>query len=86
MTEEFRAADLAALLGREVLDAEDAAAFLGIKRQSLESASLRKRIPFVHYGAKKWYTRADLLDYHAKRGRGRDSRLDEIEPIEVSHR
>lgn len=75
---QFRAADLAALLKREVFDAEDAAAFLHIARNSIEYACHRGRIPFVQYGAKKLFTRRDLMDYHSKRGRGRDSQLEDV--------
>lgn len=73
----FRAEDLAALLSKDILDAEDAAEFLGIARNSIEYAAYRRRIPYVQYGAKKLFTRADLMDYASKRGRGRDSQLDE---------
>jgi hypothetical protein len=74
---EFRAVDLAALLGKEVYDAEDAARFLGIARNSIEYAAYRKRIPYVQYGAKKLFTRADLMDYATNRGRGRESALED---------
>lgn len=74
---EFRAADLAALLGREVYDAEDAARFLGIARNSIEYATYRRRIPYVQYGAKKLFARADLMDYASNRGRGRESSLED---------
>lgn len=80
---EFRAADLAKLLGVEVFDRQDAARFLGIDPGSLEYASYRGRIKFVQYGSKKWYTRADLLDYARARGRGRESQLKDVEPIVV---
>lgn len=66
---------LAELLSRDILDAEDAAAFLGIARNSLEYAAMRSRISYVQYGSKKLFTRADLLDYQRRRGRGRNSRL-----------
>ena len=71
----FTAEDLAELLSRDILDAEDAAAFLGIARNSLEYAAQRSRIAYVQYGAKKLFTRADLLDDQRRRGRGRTSRL-----------
>ena len=74
---EFRAPDLAALLGKEVYDAEDAARFLGIARNSIEYAAYRKRIPHVQYGAKKMFAKADLLDYASNRGRGRESTLED---------
>lgn len=74
---EFRAEDLAKLLSSDILDVEDAAAFLGIARNSIEYAAYRQRIPYVQYGAKKLFTKDDLRDYASKRGRGRDSQLDE---------
>jgi hypothetical protein len=80
---DFRATDLARLLGSEVLDADDAAQLLGIERGSLEYAAYRKRIAYVQYGAKKLFARADLLDYRAKSGRGRESQLQPVEPIVV---
>ena len=80
---EFRAEDLAAMLSKDVFDADDAAAMLGIERGSLEYATYRKRIPYVQYGSKKLFTRADLMDYRARSGRGRESRLEPVEPIVV---
>lgn len=74
---QFRAADLAALLSKEVCDAEDAAHFLGIARNSLEYACYRKRLAYVQYGAKKLFCRLDLMDYASKRGRGRESQLED---------
>lgn len=79
---EFRAAELAELLSKEILDAPDAARFLGIARNSIEYAAYRHRIPYVQYGAKKLFTKADLLDYSRNRGRGRDSKLEEA-PVHV---
>jgi hypothetical protein len=79
---EFRAPDLAALLGKEVYDAEDAARFLDIARNSIEYAAYRKRIPYVQYGAKKLFTRIDLIEYASNRGRGRESNL-EVSPVYV---
>lgn len=76
MTEELRAEALAELLSTEILDADDAARFLGIARNSIEYAAYRHRIPYVQYGAKKLFTREDLLDYNRNRGRGRESRLE----------
>jgi hypothetical protein len=61
----------------------DAAVFLGLAKNSIEYAAYRKRIPFVQYGAKKLFTRADLMDYARNRGRGRDSRLEAVEPLVV---
>jgi len=75
--DEFRAEDLANLLSRDIFDAEDAARFLGIARNSIEYAAYRKRIPYVQYGAKKLFTRTDLVEYMRNRGRGRDSRLED---------
>lgn len=75
VTEELTARSLAQLLSRDILDADDAAAFLGIARNSLEYAAMRSRIAYVQYGSKKLFTRADLLDYQRRRGRGRNSRL-----------
>lgn len=79
----MRASELADLLGKDIFDAEDAARFLGIDRNSLEYAAHRKRIRYVHYGAKKWFARTDLLDYARNRGRGRESKLETVEPIIV---
>jgi len=79
----LRAAQLAELLTTEVFDAEDAAKFLGLARNSIEYAAYRKRIPFVQYGAKKLFCRADLLDYASNRGRGRDSKLENVDSIVV---
>ena len=81
-TQAFRAEDLAQLLSKEILDAEDAAKFLGIARNSIEYAAYRHRIPYVQYGAKKLFTRADLMEYNSNRGRGRDSRLEDA-PVHV---
>jgi hypothetical protein len=84
MTDEpFRAAQLAELLATEILDAEDAAKFLGLARNSIEYAAYWKRIPYVQYGAKKLFCRADLLDYASNRGRGRDSKLEDVREIVV---
>jgi hypothetical protein len=80
---DFRAQDLADLLAKEIFDAEDAARFLGIERNSIEYAAYRKRIPYVQYGAKKLFTRADLMDYATNRGRGRDSKLQEAQVLVV---
>lgn len=80
---EFRAEDLANLLSRDIFDAEDAARFLGIARNSVEYAAYRKRIPFVQYGAKKLFTRSDLMDYASNRGRGRDSKLEDATGYKV---
>lgn len=80
---EFRAPELADLLSKEIFDASDAARFLGIERNSIEYAAYRKRIPFVQYGAKKLFTRADLMDYAANRGRGRDSKLQDAVALVV---
>lgn len=79
---EFRASDLATLLTKDILDAEDAARFLGIARNSIEYATYRHRIPYVQYGAKKLFTKADLLDYARNRGRGRESKLEDA-PVYV---
>ena len=76
-TPAMRSEDLAKLLSRDIFDAEDAAKFLGIARNSIEYAAYRKRIPYVQYGAKKLFTRADLMDYASMRGRGRDSKLED---------
>jgi hypothetical protein len=78
-----RAADLAELLFNEVMDVEDAARYLGIARNSMEYAAYRKRVPFVHYAAKKLFTRADLDDYALSRGRGRRSELQTVDPFVV---
>lgn len=82
----LRAKDLAEMLATEVLDAADAARFLGIARNSIEYAAYRHRIPYVQYGAKKLFTRADLEDYAMNRGRGRESRLGAVEPTIVLRR
>ena len=82
-TNPLTAEDLAKLLSHEVFDADDAAELLGIERGSLEYAAYRKRIKYVQYGAKKLFTRADLMEYKSLAGRGRDSRLQPVEPIIV---
>ena len=79
----LRAEDLATLLSKDIFDADDAAQFLGIARNSIEYAAYRRRIPYVQYGAKKLFTRADLMDYAANRGRGRDSRLEDAKSFVV---
>lgn len=79
----LRAADLAELLSTEVMNPEDAATYLGLARNSIEYAAYRKRIPYVHYGAHKLFTKADLDDYARNRGRGRQSGLQPVEPIRV---
>ena len=83
MATEFRAADLADLLSSQIFDAEDAAEFLGLARNSIEYAAYRRRIPYVQYGAKKLFTRQDLVDYRDKRGRGRESKLEDAPRILV---
>jgi Helix-turn-helix domain len=75
--DDITAAELADLLSHEIFDADDAARFLGLARNSIEYAAYRKRIAYVQYGAKKLFTRKDLLEYASKRGRGRDSKLEE---------
>lgn len=80
----FGAAELAELLETKIFDAEGAARFLGLARNSIEYAAYRKRIPFVHYGAKKLFTRHDLMEYASKRGRGRDSKLEDVSAVRVS--
>lgn len=82
-TPDFRASDLADLLAKEIFDAEDAARFLGIERNSIEYAAYRKRIPYVQYGAKKLFTRSDLMDYATHRGRGRSSGLQDATVLVV---
>lgn len=79
----FRAADLAKLLSDQIMDAEDAARFLGLARNSVEYAAYRRRIPYVQYGAKKLFTRDDLTDYASNRGRGRDSKLQDAPVLVV---
>ena len=81
--ETMTAKDLGDVLSTYILDADDAAHVLGIERGSLEYASYRKRIPYVQYGAKKLFTRADLAEYRSKSGRGRESELEQVEPIVV---
>jgi hypothetical protein len=75
--EPFGAQQLAELLMREVFDTEDAAGFLELTPNAVAYAAYRRRIPYVQYGSKKLFTRADLRDYASMRGRGRDSRLTE---------
>jgi hypothetical protein len=82
----FRALDLAKLLSTEIMDTADAAAFLGLAKGSIEYAAYRGRIAFVQYGAKKLFTRQDLMDYAANRGRGRESRLETVEPEVVTRK
>lgn len=81
--EPLRAKDLADLLTAEILDADDAAKFLGIARNSIEYAAYRHRIPYVQYGKKKLFTKADLLDYARNRGRGRESKLEDAAVYKV---
>lgn len=82
----FRAVDLAKLLSTEVMDTADAASFLGIAKASLEYAAYRGRIAFVRYGNKKLFTRQDLTDYANNRGRGKESRLETVEPEIVTRK
>jgi hypothetical protein len=82
--QDIRAKELAELLETQVFDPEGAARFLGLARNSIEYAAYRKRIPFVQFGAKKLFTRADLMDYAANRGRGRESRLEAVAPYVVN--
>lgn len=81
--ETFRAEDLAKQLSNDIFDAEDAARLLGIARNSIEYAAYRRRIPYVQYGAKKLFTRADLMDYASNRGRGRESKLQDAKVFVV---
>lgn len=76
-TKPLTAEGLADLLSKEIFDATSAAKFLGIARNSIEYAAYRRRTPYVSYGAKKLFTRHDLLNYAANRGRGRDSKLED---------
>lgn len=71
----LRAPDLAALLGTEIMDSEDAAEFLGIRQNSLDYAMYRGRISYVQYGPRRMLTKQDLIDYKQKRDRGRRSSL-----------
>jgi hypothetical protein len=80
-----RAKDIAAFLEGQVYDAEQAAAYLGIARNSIEYACYRGRIPFVGWQGKKLFARADLDDYAADRGTGRGSHLRTVKPIQVGH-
>lgn len=73
--ERMDAAEWAEVFGRFVLDAQDAANYLGVERNSIEYAAYRGRIRYVHYGAKKLFAKADLDAYRDLRGRGRESRL-----------
>lgn len=68
------------LRAREVMDIEEAATYLGLKRASLEAACQRQRIGFVQYGAKKWFTRVDCDAYREAAARGRNTRLTRVEP------
>lgn len=79
----FTAAELAYLLSTEVFDAEQAAEYLGIARNSIEYAAYRKRIAYVAWAGKKLFVRADLDAYVAQRGKGRGSHLRGVEPIAV---
>jgi excisionase family DNA binding protein len=60
---------------REIMDVEDAATYLGIKKVSLEAAAMRGRIGYVQIGYKKLFTKADCDDYLAKTAKGRFSQL-----------
>lgn len=79
----MKAKELAKLLGSDIFDAEDAAEFLGIDRQSLETACIRHRIRYVQYGSKKFFARGDLKDYARNRGHAHNSNLVDVEPIVV---
>lgn len=79
----LRATDLAALLSTQIFDPEDAARYLGIARNSVEYAAYRHRLPYVQYGAKKLFTKADLDDYRLLRGKGRESKLETVESVTV---
>jgi hypothetical protein len=82
----FRAADLAALLRTAIFDAEDAAAFLGIRTESLAQALYRRRIACVRYGAgrdQRFFARGDLEDYAYARGPGASSDVTTAKVLEV---
>lgn len=72
---DLRAEALADLLGDAIMDAEDAAAFLEIEKNSVDYAMFRGRLPYVQYGSRRLIARGDLEEYKRKRGRGRDSQL-----------
>ena len=82
---ELRAADLGRLLSTVVFDVDGAARYLSVARNSVEYAAYRKRIPFVQMHGKKLFCKADLDDYIANRGRGRDSKLHDVQPVRVEH-
>jgi hypothetical protein len=73
---ELTAEGLAALLQQEIYDLEDGAARIGLKPNGLEYAAYRGRIPYVQYGDKKLFTQHDLMQYHDRRGRGSQSKLE----------
>ncbi len=81
----LRAADLGKLLSTVVFDVDGAARYLSVARNSVEYAAYRKRIPFVQMHGKKLFCKADLDDYIANRGRGRDSKLHDVQPVRVEH-
>ncbi len=65
---------------REIMDLDDAATYLGLKKVSLEGAATRRRIGYVQVGSKKLFTKDDLDDYADRSDRGRFSELTHVEP------
>jgi hypothetical protein len=84
MAEPVRAADLAAMLGRDIFDLDDAAAFLGVVPGTLWQQVARRRIAYVQYKNHKYFAFSDLCDYATVRGKGRKSGLDSTDGIEVT--
>lgn len=64
-----------ALEGEDVFEAHGAAALLGIAHSSLNAAAYRKRVSWVEYRGRRYYTRHDLVAYMRARGPRRESKL-----------
>lgn len=79
----MKAAQLKRLLEDEVFDIEAAAAYLGVRPNSVEVAAERGRIPYVHFSRKKFFCKDDLDYYLRNRARGRASSLQTVEVFEV---
>lgn len=75
--------DLGWMLGRTILDLEDAAAFLGIEAGSLWAAARSRRVCYVQYRTHKYFTAADLAAYAAARAPGMASALTAVPAFEI---
>jgi hypothetical protein len=81
MSHPLKAAELAAMLGHEIFDVEDAAKFLGLAPATIWQQAARRRIAYVQYKNHKYFALTDLCDYAA--GRGRRSNLRGDAPVEM---